>query len=244
MAVESASVPDIECQRNPHVSSFTRHLKGLRPVSPFRPRKRPRRRRKSRGRNGETKGASTPRAPARQKHRPSRAKPPPTFTSRPPTFTSKPASPVLCRPTLRVPTHLIPLTTRPRPSVARELGPGVPLVAGNTVPAESPPDPSPHGAIGSPGCRRSPPPVSSPSRHPSWRPATRSRVRPALPHTSPGAAGISLCDSPRTLAWTHQATSTSTMPTAPHTNAATVRRGLDGSSAKNSRVDGTVKSTR
>ncbi|MEU4435592.1 hypothetical protein AB0F65_33380, partial [Nocardia rhamnosiphila] len=38
-----------ECRRNPHASSFTRHLEGLRPVSPFRPRKRRSRRLESRG---------------------------------------------------------------------------------------------------------------------------------------------------------------------------------------------------
>ncbi len=59
-----------QSRRNPHVSSLTRHLKGLRPVSPFRPRKRPRRRRKSRGRNGETQGGLNPAPPkaAPKKH--------------------------------------------------------------------------------------------------------------------------------------------------------------------------------
>jgi hypothetical protein len=65
---ESTCKPGHRMPAQPHASSFARHIEGLRPVSPFRPRKRRSRRLESRGRNGETQGASTPRAPARQIH--------------------------------------------------------------------------------------------------------------------------------------------------------------------------------
>jgi hypothetical protein len=57
---ESTCKPGHRMPAQPHASSFARHLEGLRPVSPFRPRKRRSRRLESRGRNGETFGGLNP----------------------------------------------------------------------------------------------------------------------------------------------------------------------------------------
>ncbi len=80
---ESACDPIIECRRHPHASSLTRHLKGLRPVSPFRPRKRMREARVSRPKRRDQGGLNPRRRSRRQKTQHLRVQARPlTFASR------------------------------------------------------------------------------------------------------------------------------------------------------------------
>ncbi len=99
--------PERRMPTQPHASSFTRHLKGLRPVSPFRPRKRMSEARVSRPKRRDQGGLNPARASApktqhlheqvnvshlhERAHIQPHQQPTPTFMSSPhPTLTSKP----------------------------------------------------------------------------------------------------------------------------------------------------------
>ncbi len=185
----STSDPALECRRNPHASSFTRHLEGLRPVSPLGRRcstvarygrptaHRMSRRLESRGRNGEIEGASTPRRRRRrQKHS--------TFTNKP-THLPPRASPLLPYETAATPSQSKPTPPPARASPFRTLARspqpvssthGTPFTGGRRTPPET----RPGGRV---ALRPRVPPGARPGTH--WVPPPATADAAAVPGPSP-----------------------------------------------------------